>query len=589
VATAAALPSDPASSSSPSPPDPALVAAATALQGTWLADYGASTNRDALLTALGLSGLQRVTAQKLIEGVEVEVVNQGGGGGGVPAFEVRFLTVVPFFKVSETVPLDGSPSTQARRDLKAGKQTARAAVGREPPAADGRPPPLTITLSWQSPAPACLVETYSLAPESQDALTVTAAVWTGAVAASAGARGRTPAGPPRAAATTLYRCAAGGRWTPRYSYPGGGDGDATRRALLLVGLGLAALPPQPAAAFPALPGSAPTRPPSRVFAPAPLPLFPRRSLDRPFAVLLMRSCYDALADAVPGYPMSAFQAAFWTRRADEWEAYIRARADAGAAEPRPPQGDLTAASYFDFISHAQWGALDVAVEGAADLLAAPLLAAEGWADEGEGGGGGGGGRETEVTVDLAAAAAAAASSSSSSTSAPALPPPPALRAALATAAGDRIYAALAEGFQGQAFNPPRPPSPADRVGALRAAVEALLAVFVRCGFALSATVALDPDSAPSDAAGTLVVSVLGPATLWGAAERAARGASPNALDALAVGGLLRAGGVGATLVGVEVGETGYTHRWVVGEGPVRVDPGVAPPSGGGEEEEVVEG
>jgi hypothetical protein len=82
--------------------------------------------------------------------------------------------------------------------------------------------------------------------------------------------------------------------------------------------------------------------------------------------------------------------------------------------------------------------------------------------------------------------------------------------------------------------------------------------------------------------GGLVITVLGPATLWGCAERAARGAAPNALDALAVGGLLRAGQVGATLTGVEVGETGYIQKWVVGEGPVRAPAaGVVPPGAGG--------
>jgi len=561
-----------AAASEPSPSEPApssLLAAADALQGTWLADYKASTNRAGLLSALGLGGLQRITAEKLIEGAEVVVVpGSPAPSSPPPAVEVRYLTVVPFFRVTERVPLDGSPATQARRDLKAGKQTARAVAG----GPDGRS--LVITLTWPSPSPARLVETYTLV--GPDEMHVTSLIWTGVIAAVSGTRPAT--GPPKASATTVYRRAPGGRWTPRYRYPGGGGGsgggapDPGRRAVVVASLGLAAraavaVAAQPAAAFPALPGMAPRRP-SR-FAPAPMPLFPRRSLDRPFAVVLMRACYDALADAVPGYrvSMAAFQASFWTRRSDEWEAYIDARSAAGAPNPRPPQGDLTNAPYFDFISHSQWGALDVALDGAADLLAAPQLAAEGWAD---------GPAETEVTADLAAAASTATPSRE------ALPPPPALRTALAEAAGDRIYAMLAEGFQGQAFDPPSPPRPTDKLGTVRAAVQALLDVFVRCGFALSATVALDPDTSPADPVGGLVITVLGPATLWGCAERAARGAAPNALDALAVGGLLRAGQVGATLTGVEVGETGYIQKWVVGEGPVRAPAaGVVPPGAGG--------
>jgi len=556
----------PAASASPSPYSSAGAASAAAapLTGTWLADYAASTGRPALLTALGLSGLQRVTAEKLIEGVEIST----GGGRLV----VRYLTVVPFFQVVEEVPLDGSPITQSRRDLRPGSQTASLLGAEE----DGR---LVVSLAWPAPAPGTLLETYAV---SGDELRATAQLWKGAA-------GRRDGVAPDAAATTVYRRAVSGRWAPKFRYPGGGPQpppgppDTARRAVLLAAAALASTAASPASAFPALPGVSRPAPPSpfAVTAPPP-PLFPRRSLARPFAVILMRSPYDALADTIPAYPMSAFQAAFWELRADAWEPYIALRKGAGAAEPRPPQGDLTSAPYFDFISHAQWGALDAALEGAAAMLAAPVQAEEGWADGGEGGGDA---RPagTEVSEDIAASAAAAPPGSSETP----LPPPAGLRTLVAAAAGDRMLAMMKEGFQGATFVLPRPPTPSSTMGEVRAAVQALLDVFVANGWALSATATLDPDTAPDDRGGGLVITSLGPATLWGCAERAARGVAPNALDALAVGALFRAGGLGAILTRVEVGETGVTQGWVVGEGPVGVVVGQAPegPPEEAEEEE----
>ena len=528
-------------------PAAAAASAASTLSGTWLADYGASTGRAALLTALGLSGLQRVTAEKLIEGVDVSADSH--------TLTVRYLTVVPFFQVVESLPLDGSPTTQPRRDLKPGSQTARLGVDE-----DGSS--LVVSLSWPAPAPGTLVETYAI---SGTELRVTARIWKG---------GKKGEAPPDATGTTLYRRRPG--WTPKFSYPGGAPRpptpDPARRAILAAVALTVASVSSPASAFPTIPGMRAATPPSPFARTAPPPpLFPRRSLARPFAVILMRSPYDALADTLPTYPRSLFQATFWERRADEWEPYIALRKTAGSADPRPPQGDLTSAAYLDFISHSQWGALDAAVEGASAERSAPLEAEAGWADGAEEDG-----EErpakTEVSEDVAVSAAAAASSSSSTP----LPPPAALRTLLAAAAGDRMLRMMREGFQGATFNLPPPPTPADGMGTVRASVQALLDVFVANGYALSATATLDPDTAPGDRGGELVITTLGPATLWGCAERAARGSPPNALDALAVGALLRAGGVGAILTRVDVGETGYTQGWVVGEGPVEVVVGQAP-------------
>eukprot|EP00955_Chlamydomonas_euryale_P114001 366245-Chlamydomonas_euryale.AAC.36 len=56
-------------------------------------------------------------------------------------------------------------------------------------------------------------------------------------------------------------------------------------------------------------------------APPPQPvMFPRRSLDQRFAVLLMRSTYEAVDD-LDFMPMDKFQVKFWRYRASEQEGY----------------------------------------------------------------------------------------------------------------------------------------------------------------------------------------------------------------------------------------------------------------------------
>jgi hypothetical protein len=75
---------------------------------------------------------------------------------------------------------------------------------------------------------------------------------------------------------------------------------------------------------------------------------PRTSLYRPFAVLLMRSSYEA-ADDLDFVPMDRFQKDFFLLRADEWEMY--------RSEHDVRQGDLSETAYFDFISAAQYATI----------------------------------------------------------------------------------------------------------------------------------------------------------------------------------------------------------------------------------------
>jgi hypothetical protein len=87
------------------------------------------------LTLLELGKLQRMTAMQLIEGIELK---HGGNW-----LSVEFLTVVPFFKVTERYNL-GSTVSISRRDLRAGNQQAEAYV--DP--VDGA---LHLKSSWNEP------------------------------------------------------------------------------------------------------------------------------------------------------------------------------------------------------------------------------------------------------------------------------------------------------------------------------------------------------------------------------------------------------------------------------------------------------
>lgn len=74
----------------------------------------------------------------------------------------------------------------------------------------------------------------------------------------------------------------------------------------------------------------------------------RRKLSQDFAVLLMRSSYDAL-DQLDCVAMDQFQRDFFLIRRSEYEPYIKALGP-GLVQ----QGDLTDPYYFDFISLAQY-------------------------------------------------------------------------------------------------------------------------------------------------------------------------------------------------------------------------------------------
>jgi hypothetical protein len=63
----------------------------------------------------------------------------------VSKFIVNFVTVVPFFKVTEEVPLNGGSVQQRRRDLRQGRQTAAARTVSSPEQG------VLVEMSWGAP------------------------------------------------------------------------------------------------------------------------------------------------------------------------------------------------------------------------------------------------------------------------------------------------------------------------------------------------------------------------------------------------------------------------------------------------------
>ena len=76
---------------------------------------------------------------------------------------------------------------------------------------------------------------------------------------------------------------------------------------------------------------------------------PRRRVDLPFAVQLMRASYNAI-DWLNCTPMDEFQRSFFLFRQSEWEDYRK-------YHPQVFQGDLSDPAYFDFISFAQYAVI----------------------------------------------------------------------------------------------------------------------------------------------------------------------------------------------------------------------------------------
>lgn len=218
--------------------------------------------------------------------------------------------------------------------------------------------------------------------------------------------------------------------------------------------------------------------------PAPVQ-FPRKSLNRKFAVLLMRSAYDAVDD-LDFVPMDKFQVKFWKLRQSEVEPYTLQYSPL-----KVKYGDLTDPLYFDFISFAQFATISNVMK-TGEVVFQEKLGADG---------------------DLRTVRRDASIMQNSL-----------LPTAFTEKAGNLIYQRILGGFEGESFDAPGPCAPTADSKCLIKGINKLLQVFIDQGYALNANVE-EVSSENYNQGLKLRVRVQGNATLWGMRTLASRGAS----------------------------------------------------------------
>lgn len=206
---------------------------------------------------------------------------------------------------------------------------------------------------------------------------------------------------------------------------------------------------------------------------------PRRRLELPVAVLLLRTSYDAV-DALDFVPMNNFQISFWETRRSGQEAYGE------LVKPgRVTAGDLGDAFYFDYLCSAQSLALR-------NAMARPLNAFE------ERSGAEGESRVVRRDAQVSNAA---------------------LPEAYAVMLGDELYRSLRDGFTindgtSIALGGPAPCARGD-ARCLVDGVRRIANIFASSGFCINATVEADESAAPPL---RIRVRLEGAATLFAAAS-----------------------------------------------------------------------
>ncbi|KAG2423355.1 hypothetical protein HXX76_015403 [Chlamydomonas incerta] len=132
------------------PAAPAVAVEPSCLTGIWEKDLEASDvgGYEKALDLWQISGVQKATA-RLIEGLELAHTP-----GGRPALNVHFLTIIPYFKVTEVYPMTpGTRSKMRRRDQRGGDALAcaeRVATG------------VVCRATWGAPFAGDLEESYTI-------------------------------------------------------------------------------------------------------------------------------------------------------------------------------------------------------------------------------------------------------------------------------------------------------------------------------------------------------------------------------------------------------------------------------------------
>jgi hypothetical protein len=285
-----------------------------------------------------------------------------------------------------------------------------------------------------------------------------------------------------------------------------GRRQALRAASFAVATVLTSSPSSSALASYLPPSAAPTF--GGAFPQPPEPVkFPRSKISVPFAVLLLRSAYEAIDDA-DVMAMDAFQATSWKLRRNEWEAYKY------LYDPiKIEQGAIGDPLYFDFVSFVQMATI------AREIPKSSAVFEEKSGAEGT---------STIIRRDAALRDNAT------------------LPEAIAEGCGRKIYARLRDGFdRGEDFevetfagvpstiSTSTSMSTKERLDASVEGLRALSKVFVDNGYALKIVVDGDAGGGAAVNERRVRVRVDGPATLWGARELISRGYNAPSNDYLA--------------------------------------------------------
>eukprot|EP00198_Chlamydomonas_reinhardtii_P010335 XP_001699672.1 predicted protein [Chlamydomonas reinhardtii] len=266
---------------------------------------------------------------------------------------------------------------------------------------------------------------------------------------------------------------------------------------------------------------------SRAFPPPPEPvMFPRNKLTQPFAVLLMRSAYEAVDD-LDFIAMNDFQKQFWRLRASEQEAYNL------QYDPLKPKiGDISDSLYFDFISYSQFATI-------AREMPKGLQVFREYCEE----------EENKTCQDRFRVVRRDAAIADNNV----------LPGLFFSMTGDRIYTGLKDGFRNTQFGAPQPLPASASFTQVTADIQALLDVCVKNGYALKAEVS-DVD----EAARSFKVKILGPANLWGLTSlNYRRAVVTNCYDAMLIDAFLRASGRPGARYELSTNSSGIEETWVL--------------------------
>jgi hypothetical protein len=288
---------------------------------------------------------------------------------------------------------------------------------------------------------------------------------------------------------------------------------------------------------------------------------PRRTLDLRFAVLLMRSVYDAV-DGCDVLAMRDFQVSFWKLREGAAEAYAQLISPLEARK-----GDLSDPNYFDFISYASAAAADAALRGHPPRVFEEEYDECELKDDQD---------ECPILTRVVRRDAPADDAD--------------LPAEFWRRAGDLIYGGLAGGFRGETFAGVPAPLPAGAsADDVVAGFRAMLGALVASGYALRSGVEVVSAATTGGGQGEgqgrgrgqgqqqqqleLRVTLEGAATQWGSAALASRRSKVMTLhEAAALDGWLRAaaaagaappsgGGWRAVSVEAEFGDASRATTW----------------------------